>query len=261
MRGATGRRGTGSEVMPTSAPPRLGDPSRVALLLDFDGTLVDIAPAPELVVVPEVLRESLLALRRRLDGAVAIVTGRPLHEVDQFLPGVPYAVAAEHGAVIRHGPRDAPQQIELPPMPPHWHVQAEAAARLHEGVRVERKKTGFVLHYRAAPDAGEAMRSLLDGLVAEDPERFHVMAAKMAWEVRAHGADKGSAVAALMAEAPFAGRRPVFIGDDVTDQYGIDAARAMGGLGLMVPDVFGEPADVREWLRRLAAAEGDAWDA
>ena len=247
--------------MPVSAPPRLDDPSRVALLLDFDGTLVDIAPAPELVVVADTLKDSLLALRRKLDGAVAIVTGRPLHEVDQFLPAIPYAVAAEHGAVIRHEPRAAPRLIPLPPIPAHWLNAAQAEADLYEGVRVERKKTGFVLHYRAAPDAGPALRRLLDRLVSEDPERFHVMAAKMAWEVRAHGADKGSAVEALMAAAPFAGRRPVFIGDDVTDQYGIDAARALGGIGLMVPDVFGEPADVRDWLRRLAAAEGDVWGA
>ena len=243
-----------------SPPPRLAHPDRIALLLDFDGTLVDIAPTPDLVVVPDALRESLTALRHRLGDALAIVTGRPLEQIDHFLPGVPYAVAAEHGAVLRRTPDSAPTQVQLPPIPPDWLVAADAAAAAHEGVRVERKKTGFVLHYRAAPDAGPALHTLLTGLIGSDTDRYHVLPAKMAWEIRAHGADKGSAVEALMQAAPFAGRTPVFIGDDVTDQHGIDAAIRAGGTGLMVPDAFGEPSDVRDWLRRLAAGEDSLWE-
>ena len=231
----------------------------MALLLDFDGTLVDIAPAPDLVVVSDTLRESLLAVRARVGDALAVITGRPLHEIDHFLDGIPFAVAAEHGAVLRRRPDAGTEQVDLPPIPPDWWEVAEEAARSHEGVLLERKKTGFVLHYRAAPEAGPEMRAVLDRVVAEDPERFHVLAAKMAWEIRAYGADKGSAVEALMASPPFEGRRPVFIGDDVTDQYAIDAARRMGGVGYMVPESFGEPADVREWLRRLAAGEDGVW--
>ncbi len=238
--------------------PRL-EPGRVALLLDFDGTLVDIAPRPDLVIVPDVLRESLLALRERLGGALAVVTGRPLDQIDHFLPGVPFAVAAEHGAVLRRRPDAAPTQVDLPPIPSEWLAAADEAASSHQGVHVERKKTGFVLHYRSAPDAGPTLHTLLNGLIGTDIDRYLVLPAKMAWEIRAHGADKGSAVEALMCDPPFHGRRPVFIGDDVTDQHGIDAANRLGGIGLMVPEAFGEPADVRNWLRRLAAGEQALW--
>ena len=241
-------------------PPRLRAPRSIALLLDFDGTLVDIAPAPDLVVVPDTLRDSLLKLCDRLDGALAIVTGRPLEQLDHFLPGVPFAIAAEHGALLRWRPADVPTQVDLPPIPPGWLTAADIAASDHEGVRVERKKTGFVLHYRSMPEAGPALRLLLDTLIGPETSRFHVLPAKMAWEVRAYGADKGSAVEALMGVAPFAGRQPVFVGDDVTDQDGIDAAIRLGGTGFMVPDVFGEPADVREWLGQLAAGDPDRWE-
>jgi trehalose 6-phosphate phosphatase len=241
--------------------PRLDGPDRVALLLDFDGTLVDIAPTPELVIVPDTLRDSLARLHDRLDGALAIVTGRPLDQVDHFLAGIPLAVAAEHGAVIRRRPDGDTTAVDLPPIPAAWLDEADRAAASQDGVRVERKKTGFVLHYRAAPDAGPALHTLLTALIGDDTDRYHVLPAKMAWEIRAHGADKGSAVQTLMAEPPFAGRRPVFIGDDVTDQHGIDAAVALGGLGLMVPDAFGEPAQVRDWLRRLADGEAGLWGA
>ncbi len=250
----------GCATMPDPAgPPRLDSPDRVALLLDFDGTLVDIAPAPDLVIVPDALRQSLSALRDRLGNALAIVTGRPIAQVDHFLPAIPYAVAAEHGAVLRRRPNAAPTEVDLPAIPAAWLDAADRAAASHQGVHVERKKTGFVLHYRAAPDAGPVLRHLLDGLIGNDTGRYHVLPAKMAWEIRAHGADKGSAVEALMADEPFHGRRPVFIGDDVTDQHGIDAAVRLGGIGLMVPDIFGEPSGVREWLRRLAAGDGSLW--
>jgi trehalose 6-phosphate phosphatase len=236
--------------MPT-APP-IPDAARTALLLDFDGTLVDIAPAPELVVVPDDLRASLATLRSALGGALAIVTGRPLDQVDHVLGDLPGAVAAEHGAVLRRAAETEPERAALAPVPDGWRAEAAAWAARHEGVRLEEKSSGFVLHYRSAPDAGPAAREFLDALIEPEGARFHVLSAKMAWELRASGADKGSAVRALMAAAPFAGRTPVFLGDDVTDEHAIDAARALGGLGFLVPDAFGEPADVRAWLHDWA---------
>ncbi len=246
--------------MPALTPPRLASAAGVALLLDFDGTLVDIAPAPELVVVPDTLRASLRGLRDRLGGALAIVTGRPLDQVNHFLADTVGTVAAEHGAVLRRRQDAAPERATLAPVPEAWRDAAARAARAIEGVRLETKGSGFVLHYRAAPDAGPTLRDLLDAMIEGHENAFHVLAAKMAWELRASGADKGSAVAAIMAEAPFAGRRPVFVGDDVTDVQGIEAALRLGGQGYLVPDAFGEPADVREWLRRLAAGEAGAWE-
>jgi len=102
---------------------------------------------------------------------------------------------------------------------------------------------------------------VLARLAAEQPQDFAVLPAKMAWEVRPVGMDKGTAVRALMARPPFAGRVPVFVGDDVTDEDGMREARAMGGLGLRVPDVFGDAAGVRAWIAKLAEAGADAWPA
>ncbi len=238
------------------ALPRAG---QAAFLLDFDGTLVDIAPAPELVQVPPGLADTLIRLRALCGDALAVVTGRPIEQVDEFLPGVPFAVAGEHGIAMRHAPDQAILRPTLPPLPADWLLQGEALAAGHAGVRVERKAVGFVLHYRANPGAAEILKQAADAMVAGSDGRFHVQAAKMAWEIRPSGLDKGSAVRALMQRAPFAGRLPVFIGDDVTDEDGIRAAIDLGGTGYRIPDDFDEPESVRRWLTSLAAGEERAW--
>jgi len=115
---------------------------------------------------------------------------------------------------------------------------------------LERKARGFVLHYRLAPEAGPAVHAALETLVAPYQAAFRMIAAHMAWEVRPRGVDKGTAITEVMALPAFAGRLPVFIGDDVTDEDGMVVARAMGGVGLFVPDVFGSPDAVRAWLAR-----------
>ncbi|MCX7384127.1 MAG: trehalose-phosphatase [Alphaproteobacteria bacterium] len=227
-------------------------PSHAALLLDLDGTLIDIAPAPDSVVVPDDLRTSLRQLRHRLDDAVAIVTGRPIEQVDALLGDLPYAVAGEHGGAIRHAPGAAIERPILAEPPPEWLAAAEIAAAAHPGVLLERKRRGFVLHYRLAPAAGPAMRTVLAGLLAGHEARFTIMAALMAWELKPIGADKATAVHSLMARVPFAGRTPVYIGDDVTDEDGMRAARELGGLGWRVQDMFMDAAGVRAWLAELS---------
>ncbi len=236
--------------MPLTLPP----PGRTALLLDLDGTLLDIAPTPDTVHVPDGLANTLRRLRTHLGGALAIVTGRPIEQIDELLPGVPYAVAGEHGGAIRHAPDVPVVRASLPDPPVEWIIQAARLIEAHPGTLLEQKQRGFVLHYRAVPNAGPALREAALALIAPDATRFVLMEASMAWEIRPRGADKGTAVEALMAEAPFAGRQPVFIGDDVTDEDGMRAARALDGAGLRVPDVFGGPAGVRGWLARCADA-------
>ncbi len=231
------------------ALPRLADS---ALLLDFDGTLVDIAPTPDSVVVPDGLADTLAALRQRLGGALAIVTGRAIETVDGFL-ATRFAVAGEHGAALRH---TADAAIERPPLPGPPHRWVETAAGLiaaWPGAVMERKARGFTMHYRGAPLAGPVFRAALSAMLTEAPG-FQLLEGLMVWEVRPIGADKGTAVAALMARPPFVGRKPVFIGDDVTDEDGMRVARAMGGAGLRVDAAFGSPAGVRAWLRAAAAA-------
>lgn len=227
-------------------------PPRAALLLDLDGTLIDIAPTPDSVVVPDDLRRSLKRLRDHLENAVAIVTGRPIEQVDALLGDLPFAVAGEHGGAIRHAPGAAVERPVLAEPPPDWLAVAERAAAAHPGVLLERKRRGFVLHYRLAPEAGAAMRAVMDGLVAGHETRFTIMAALMAWELKPIGADKATAVRNLMARSPFAGRCPIYIGDDVTDEDGMRAARALGGYGWRVQDMFGDAGGVRAWLSRQA---------
>ena len=241
---------------PAAAMPAL--PEHAALLLDVDGTLLDIAPTPASVVVPPDLLASLRSLRPALGDAVAVVSGRPVEQIEALLDGVPYAAAGEHGGAIRHAPGAALERADLPVVPPHWLARAEAVVAGHRGVLLERKAHGFVLHFRLEPLAGPALLAALQAIMAGDGAAFTVMPAHMAWEVKPRGADKGRAVHSLMARPPFAGRVPVYVGDDVTDEDGMRAARALGGIGLRVQDSFGTAAGVRAWLAALAGASGPA---
>jgi trehalose 6-phosphate phosphatase len=228
---------------------------RTALLLDLDGTLLDIAPAPDLVVVPPELIDSLRTLRNRLDGALAVITGRPVETVDALLGDAVYAVAGEHGGAIRHAPGETLERPALPAPPQGWLDEAEHLAAAFPGVILEHKVRGFGFHFRAMPEAGPALYDALCAMLAGSTE-FQLLPGIMLWEVRPLGVDKGSAVDALQARPPFSGRLPVFVGDDVTDQDAIKAAGAMGGVGLWVPDVFGDAAGVRAWLAAVASAGG-----
>ncbi|WP_372622892.1 trehalose-phosphatase [Falsiroseomonas sp.] len=225
---------------------------RAALFLDFDGTLVEIAPRPDAVVVPEGLPALLQRLAERMEGALAIVSGRPLSQLDAFLP-VPLAMAGDHGASLRPTPGAAVESPPLPAPPIAWREEAERFAAGFPGALVEPKGHGFVLHFRQAPEAGPPGRALLEQLIAGS-DAFLLMPAHMAWEVKPAAISKATAVEGLMARPPFAGRTPVYVGDDVTDEAGMDAARAAGGVGLRLQDAFGTPAGLRAWLARLESA-------
>ncbi|GBQ64019.1 trehalose phosphatase [Ameyamaea chiangmaiensis NBRC 103196] len=238
---------------------QLPPPDRTAFLFDFDGTLVDIAPTPDSVVVPDTLKASLRALRGRVGGALGVISGRAIDQIDHFLDDLPYAVAGEHGIAVRHAPGAAIERADLPVMPAAWLEEADAVAARVPGVLVERKRAGFVLHFRAVPAKGDALRAMAERWVGSAPG-FHIQAAKMAWEIRPAGVDKGHALNAVMASAPFAGRLPVFVGDDVTDDDAIAQARALGGVGFRLPEDFADPTAFRGFLARLAASgEGASW--
>ena len=234
----------------TLGPP----PQNAAYLLDLDGTLIDIAPTPGAVVVPNSLAANLHALRHRCGNALAVVTGRPVAQVDTLLGDAPYAVAGEHGAAVRHAPGAPVIMLPLPAVPAAWIEAAHALVAPHAGAAFEPKAHGFVLHYRGAPHCAAAFHDALAALLAgaDGGADFVVLAAKMAWEIRPRGVDKGSAVRALMAQPPFAGRTPIFVGDDVTDEDGIAAAESLGGVGLRVGTDFADAAAVRTWLAELA---------
>lgn len=259
---------SGSPSDGTPCPPSPGP--RAALFLDLDGTLIEIAPRPDAVVVPPHLPDLLARLSAGLEGAVAIVTGRGLDVARALAAGglaatgpvPPIAFAAEHGTIIdasalatRWPGATIPPMPSPPSPPPAWRAEAAAWAAARPGLLLEEKAHGFVLHFRAAPALGEAATGFLQELVArpEAAGAFQVLPAHAAAELRPRSADKGTAVTWLMRHPPFAGRVPVFIGDDVTDEYGIEACRALGGTGYRIPLSFPGPAAVHAWLGRLAA--------
>ncbi|MDR6183451.1 trehalose-phosphatase [Asaia bogorensis] len=237
---------------PTATPssgPIAPSADHAAFLLDFDGTLVDIAPTPASVQVEPGLIETLLRLRDRCGGALAIVTGRPIEQIDHFLPGIPTAVAGEHGLTLRRSLDGQEEPVVTTPLPPEWQSRAEALIGRFPNTALERKKAGLVLHYRGNPDAGSIFeQEIIAWLAGQDD--FEIHPSKMAWEIRLAGIHKGNAVEALMALPPFAGRVPVFIGDDVTDMDGVRAAKALGGFGYLIPDDFPTAHEFRAWLAR-----------
>lgn len=221
-------------------------------MLDLDGTLLDMAPTPDAVVVPPGLTNDLRRLRAAMDDALAIVTGRPIEVIDTLLGDAPHAVAGEHGGAIRPAPGAPIERPDLRPPPEAWLAAGARLEAAWPGAMLERKARGFGLHFRlAAEGAGPEIHDALSALVAGSPD-FELMQGAMLWEVRPRGADKGHAVAALMRRAPFLGRLPLFIGDDVTDEDGMRAARGLGGSGWRVQEAFGDAAGVRAWLHRCA---------
>jgi len=237
-------------LTPVAHPPKIE--ANWALFLDLDGTLIDIAATPDSVVVPDGLVTTLNETCEALGGALAIVSGRLLSEVDQLLAPLKLPGGGEHGAVIRL-PDGAQDEIDV--RVPHDWVETllDAAARMPK-VLIERKTHSVVAHYRRAPDRAEELRKITARLVADDPASFDVLECKMAVEIRPRTVSKARAVKRLMAVAPFAGRVPVFVGDDLTDQDGFRAAEELGGRGLSVGDHFGgRPGEVRHWLKSYPA--------
>ncbi len=229
------------------APPELDRKS--ALFLDLDGTLLEIAATPELVVVPPALPSVLSHLHRQLGGAVAIVSGRPIGQIDRLLAPFLASAAGEHGVSIRYADgtlEDLPVGIAVPES---WREALAGAAERWPGVRIETKPHGVAVHYRLAPERESEVWQLVRDMVAPDHPWFRLIPAREAVEIGLRAASKGHAVERFMGHAPFHGRKPIFIGDDFTDEAGMSMARQFGGLGLRVADVFGgDPAQVRAWL-------------
>jgi len=224
-----------------------------ALFLDLDGTLIDIAPTPDSVVVEPGVVASLIAARSALSGALAIVSGREVAVIDALLAPARLPAAGCHGAEFRADP--ALPAMPLGPSPPA-HVVARAQYEADAtGLLLERKPTSMVLHFRQAPEREAQALRIARGLAAELGPGFELLPSHMAFELRPAGIDKGQAVTRLMRSPPFRGRIPFFLGDDVTDEAGIAAARSLGGDGVRLgSQVDATPSDVRAWLARLPAA-------
>lgn len=236
-------------------PPRLS--LRHALFLDFDGTLIDIAPSPSAVTIPRDLPALLMRLQIFLGGAVAIVSGRPLADLVSYLAPADLDIIAEHGAVVKR--RGAPVYHPQAVWPQTWQARLAQFTSDHPDTEVERKTYSIVLHYRRAPEAEREAHDLLKVLAGEAAGGFEIMPAKMAFELKLTAMSKGKAITQLMAEEPFRRRVPVFAGDDVTDESGFAAVTALGGVALRVDGAFGgEPRNVRAWLAREIKIQGEA---
>ncbi len=221
-----------SAAAPTDlpGPPALSQLEHPAVFLDLDGTLAAIEPRPE-DVKPEPWRTSLLQrLQLRLDGRLAVISGRPLEEVDAILEGAVSAVAAVHGLVRR---RADGVVIKAPPHPALAAARQElqAMAERRPGLKLEDKGLSLALHYRQAPELGGEVVS--EGLSLSSRHGLKLQLGAMVAELCTPGFHKGSAVRAFMAEPPFRGGYPLFVGDDLTDEDGFKAAQELGGLGVL----------------------------
>lgn len=219
------------ETLP--APPPLDDllaDGQVALFLDFDGTLVPIAATPDSIEVPKDLRTGLNALSHRLDGRLALVSGRAIEDIAAHLGGLDVAAAGSHGIDRRRadGSQLGAEALDFP-------REAERALVAHageSGLTLERKPHGAALHYRDHPHLAE--RGMALAQCVADEHGLILKRGKAVIELVQPGSNKGGAVLAFMDIAPFAGAKPVFIGDDMTDEDGFEAVRKMGGIAILV---------------------------
>ncbi len=232
-----------------------------ALFLDFDGTLTDIAVTPGAVRVDPDLPATLAKLQGGLGGAVAIISGRPLAQIDAMLAPVVLPAAGLHGLEWRdqRGRVERPE-AEPAALAPMRRMLAEFAAA-NPGVELEDKTHTLALHYRAAPRLAGECRRAVQAAAAGTDGAFHVLEGKMVFEIKPAGIDKGTAIERFLAAPPFAARRPVFIGDDTTDEDGFAAVNRHWGITVRVGD--GQPtaaryriaavADLLAWLADIAA--------
>lgn len=241
------------------APPPQFDLRDCALLLDVDGTILEIAPAPDRVHVPDGLCELLLHLRERTGGALALISGRPLADIDELFAPLDLAAIGCHGAEIR-GESGGEALIHAPPLDARLRERLLALGTMGQGIVIEDKRYGIALHYRLAPEVARPLVRAVEEAAAEFAETgVTLMRGKSVIEAKSAGVDKGTAFRALMEKKPFAGRRAVFVGDDVTDEavfavlpefggYGISVGRAIDGTQFCFP----RAQDVRVWLALLA---------
>lgn len=229
----------------------------LALFLDIDGTLLEIAPTPDAVVVPAALRNTLRLAAEREGGALALVSGRSLAAIDRLFSPLVLPAAGLHGAERR----DAEGRVTRPSVDRRTLDGArEALAGLvnrHAGLLLEDKGPCLALHFRAAPQSEADVHAQMIEIARGLGDSFALRKGKYVFELAPSGASKRSAVEAFMREAPFAGRVPVFIGDDITDEDGFAAANALGGCSVRVGSPaatqarhsFATPSAVVAWLR------------
>jgi trehalose 6-phosphate phosphatase len=248
----------------SAIPPRpMPDMRTCALLLDVDGTLVDIAPTPGQVLVPILLRRALGRLIERTGGAIALVSGRSIADLDRLFEPLQLTAVGGHGAELRLLDGGGTQWHNAPALGAD--LKRRLLAIAGSGVLGEDKGYAVALHYRLAPEKEQMVRDAVAAACADPgPVPVEILPGKAVIEIKPAGFSKGTGVRDLMGRAPFKGRTPIFIGDDTTDETVFAIMPEFDGLSFSVGrqvagaiNQFDTPADVREWLESLAA-ESDA---
>jgi trehalose 6-phosphate phosphatase len=230
-----------------------------AILLDIDGTLLDLARTPREVWVPPGLAATLHALRERTRGALALVSGRSLNDIDLIFAPDRFPAVGGHGAEMRLSIDSEAVATHAPPMDKELKSRLAAIARLSPGILLEDKGYSLALHYRLAPHAEKAIYEAVSLIRADLPSApIEILPGKCVCEIKQAGFDKATGVRELMNHQPFRNRRPIFIGDDVTDESVFAIMPDLGGLAFSVgrhstgvAGQFDGPSDVRAWLKRL----------
>ena len=230
--------------------------NRLAVLLDVDGTLLDIAPTPREVVVPRELPETLARVSDRLGGALALVSGRPIYEIDEFFAPLRLPTIGGHGAEMRPVAGGVTISGRSTPLDPIFRQRLKDIAANHPGVLVEDKGYSIALHYRQVPKQGLALvHDVKHAYQRWGDQSFELLAGKAVLEIKYAAFNKGSAVRDLMTYPPFKGRAPIFVGDDRTDEDAFKVMPEFNGqsmsVGRKLPGIekyFECPADVRRWL-------------
>ncbi len=239
--------------------------SQCAVLLDIDGTLLDLMPTPREVWVPPGLANTLRRLHERTGGALAMVSGRSLNDIDLIFAPDQFPAVGGHGAEMRIRGSDTAVSA-APPMDKELKLRLAAIAKLSPGILLEDKGYSLALHYRLAPHAEKAIYEAVSLIRADLPNApIEVLPGKCVCEIKHAGSSKASGVRALMMHEPFKGRRPFFIGDDVTDESVFAIMPDMHGLAFSVgrraqgvAGHFDAPTDVRSFLAHLLDDESDA---
>lgn len=231
------------------------DPSRTALFLDVDGTLLEIVDDPASVVADALLINSLRDAESRLDGALALISGRKIAEIDRIFAPAVFAAAGAHGTEIRTP--GGTIECTINAGPPASLVDAlRIFADSHPGLLLEIKDTAVALHYRQSPELEDEARQQVEAVLDSAAGDLRLIDGKMVLEIAPRHHDKGAAIRQLMSHPLFANRHPVFLGDDVTDEDGFAVVNELGGTSVHVgrsnstlamhslPDV----GAVRRWL-------------
>lgn len=241
--------------------PKLIDCQTTALFLDVDGTLLEIQDHPGDVRADPELVELLQQLLMHLNGALALISGRSIAEIDRIFDNVHFPAVGAHGAEMR----EANSVLEAPPsspLPAHLLERITKLVDNHDGLLLEQKKGGVSLHYRRAPELAATCRALVFEVMAELESDFRLIDGKMVFEIAPRQHNKGEAIRQLLKSREFEQRQPVFIGDDITDEDGFEVVNALQGISIRIGAssataaqfALGSVADVRQWLHSVVAA-------